>query len=326
MKCSSIAILLLCAVLLCSAAMAVEVETVNVTPVSESTAKTNRAPVAENLSLSTYKGVSVGGDFRAVDPDGDILSFRLTAEPTKGKLTVDGSSFVYIPAEGKRGRDSFTYVAEDASGGVSAEAQVTIQIKKQDSRLCYADLDGSPLNYAAVRLAEAGIFTGETVGTTRCFCPDTALTRGEFLAMCAALTDMEPLSDVTRTGFSDDAGILSWQKPYVSAALLYGVVRGSADESGGVAFRSGDDITRAEAAVMLNNFLEITDAATVMAYEDVPDWAAQAVWNLSACDICAVGDFRSEQSLTRGEAALLLSGALDMLESRDKSLSFRWAN
>ena len=324
MKCSSIAILLLCAVLLCSAAMAVEVETVNVTPVSGVSAA-NRVPVAENLTLSTYKSVSVGGDLRAVDPDGDLLSFRITGEPLKGVVTVDGSSFVYIPAEGKRGRDVFTYVAEDSAGGVSAEAQVTVQIRKQDSRLCYADLDGSPLNYAAVRLAEAGIFTGESVGSSRCFCPDAVLTRGEFLAMCATLTEMQPLSDVTRTGFSDDAGILSWQKPYVSAALLYGVVRGSADGSGGVAFRSGDAITRAEAAVMLNNFLEITDASAAMAADDVPGWAAQAVMNLDACDICSAGDFRADQSLTRGEAALLLSGAMDVLESRDKSVSFRWA-
>lgn len=325
MKRRSIAICLLCAVLLCSAAMAVEVETVNVTPVITA-GSTNRAPVAENLTLSTYKSVSVGGDFRAVDPDGDILTFRLTAEPLKGTVTVDGSSFVYVPAAGKRGRDVFTYVAEDSAGGVSAEAQVTVQIRKQDSGLCYADLDGSPLNFAAVRLAEAGIFTGESVGAVRCFCPDTVVTRGEFLTMCAAMTDMQPLTDVTRTGFSDDAGILGWQKPYVSAALLYGVVRGSSDESGGVVFRSGDAITHAEAAVMLNNFLDITDTASVMAAEDIPVWAAQAVSNLDACDICPVGSFRAGQTLTRGDAALLLSGALDVLESRGRNTGFRWAN
>ena len=327
MKCSSIAILLLCVLLLASAAMAVELETVNVTPVSDA-GSANRAPVAENLSLTTYKGVSAGGDFRAVDPDGDLLTFRLAAEPAKGTVTIDGSSFVYVPTAGKRGRDVFTYVAVDAAGGISAEAQVTIQIRRQDSKLCYADLQGSPLHYAAVRLAEAGIFTGECVGSTRCFCPDASLTRGEFLTMCAALTGMQPLTDVTRTGFSDDAGILGWQKPYVSAALLYGVVRGSADDSGSVVFRSSDVITRAEAAVMLNNFLSITDAAAVMALEDdaVPGWAAQAVMNLEACDICAPGEFRADQPLTRGEAAQLLSGALDVLDSRGKTFSFRWAS
>lgn len=319
----SIALLLLCAMLLGCAALAVEVETMNVTPTTQEVTG-NRVPVAENLTLTTYRGVTVGSDFRAVDPDGDVLSFRLAAEPLKGNVTVDGGKFLYTPAEGKRGRDMFTYVAEDAAGGISAEATVTVQIKKQDTKLCYADLRGSALEYAAVRLAEAGIFEGECVGGRSCFASDSPLTRGEFLAMCASLTGMQPLEDVTRTGFSDDAGILSWQKPYVSAALLYGVVRGSAGDDGEVVFRSGDAITRAEAAVMLNNFLSITDTVNTAAGSEVPDWAAQAVSNLDACDICPASGFRSEQALTRGEAASLLSGALDVLEQRGTDAVFRW--
>lgn len=320
----SIALLLLCALLLGCAALAVEVETMNVTPVTQEVTG-NRIPVAENLTLTTYRGVTVGGDFRAVDPDGDLLTFRLAAEPMKGSVAIEGGTFRYTPADGKRGHDSFTYVAEDAAGGVSAEATVTVQIKKQSTKLCYADLSGSALEYAAVRLAEAGIFEGECVGGKSCFTPESELTRGEFLAMCASLTGMEPLSDVTRTGFSDDAGILGWQKPYVSAALLYGVVRGSAAENGDVLFRSSDAITRAEAAVMLNNFLSITDTASAAADAEVPEWAAQAVSNLEACDICPASGFRSEQALTRGEAATLLSGALDVLEQRGEELTFRWA-
>ncbi len=325
MKRRSIAVLMLFALLLSCAALAVEVETMNVTPTSEDVTG-NRAPVAENLALSTYRGVTVGGDFRAVDPDGDLLTFRLAAEPFKGSVTVEGGTFLYTPAEGRRGRDSFTYVAEDASGAVSAEATVTVQIQKQATKLSYADLHGSALEYAAVRLAEAGIFEGECVGGRSCFSPDSSLTRGEFLAMCASLTGMQPLEDVTRTGFSDDAGILGWQKPYVSAALLYGVVRGSTTDAGDVVFRSGDSITRAEAAVMLNNFLSITDAAYASADAEVPEWAAQAVSNLDACDICPASDFRAEQALTRGEAASLFSGALDVLAARGEETAFRWKN
>ena len=33
------------------------------------------APIAENLELSTYRGVSVGGRLSATDPDGDPVSF-----------------------------------------------------------------------------------------------------------------------------------------------------------------------------------------------------------------------------------------------------------
>ena len=61
MKFRSIAILIVCLSLLAGAALAVEVETVTVSTVSDG----NSAPVAENLSLSTYRNVSVSGSFQA---------------------------------------------------------------------------------------------------------------------------------------------------------------------------------------------------------------------------------------------------------------------
>ena len=35
-------------------------------------------PIAENLSLTTYKNVAVNGSFTAVDPDGGSVTFRVT--------------------------------------------------------------------------------------------------------------------------------------------------------------------------------------------------------------------------------------------------------
>ena len=81
------------------AALAVEVETVTVSTAGSG----NSAPVAENLEISTYRETSVSGDFKALDPEGDLLSFRITTPPGKGSVTVQGGSFVYTPAEGKRG-------------------------------------------------------------------------------------------------------------------------------------------------------------------------------------------------------------------------------
>ena len=36
------------------------------------------APVAANLELTTYRGVSVGGQLAAYDPDGGELTFEIT--------------------------------------------------------------------------------------------------------------------------------------------------------------------------------------------------------------------------------------------------------
>ena len=321
MKFRSIAILLLCLSLLAGAALAVEVETVTVSTVGAA----NNPPVAENLSVCTYRDVSVSGSFHALDPEGDPLSFRITAEPGKGSVTVKGDGFIYTPGSGRRGRDSFRYQAVDAEGCASAEATVSIRIEKQSSPVSYPELKGNGLQYAAVRLAEQGVFTGEKISDCWCFSADAPLKRGDFLTMCAALTGMEPLEDVTRTGFFDDESISPWQKPYVSAALLYGVVQGSTGDSGRAVFRGDQPITRAEAAVMLNSFLEISDAAGIFYTEDVPDWAAQAVANLRACDICSGDEFHAARALTRGDAAKMLSAAMDVLEARGKQSRFSWS-
>ena len=321
MKFRSIAILLVCLSLLAGAALAVEVEPVTVSTVG----KANDAPVAENLSLSTYRDVSVSGVFRAVDPEGDLLSFRITAAPGKGSVKVQGGTFVYTPGSGKRGKDQFRYQAVDSEGNASGEATVSIRIEKQSCPVSYPELGGNGLQYAAVRLAEKGVFTGEQINGCWCFSAETPLKRGDFLAMCAALTGMEPLEDVTRTGFYDDESIRAWQKPYVSAALLYGVVQGSTGDGGKAVFRGDQPITQAEAAVMLNSFLEISDTAGFFYTEDVPGWAAQAVANLCACDICSGEDFHAGRTLTRGDAAEMLSAALDVLEARGKNNTFSWS-
>ena len=71
----------------------------------------NSTPIAENLEISTYKNVAVTGQFAAVDPEGDLLTFRLVDKPARGAVTLseDGSAqFVYTPYENKTGKDSFT--------------------------------------------------------------------------------------------------------------------------------------------------------------------------------------------------------------------------
>ncbi len=320
MKWRSIAAIALCLLLAVGSVAAVEVETVSVTTSAQAV---NLAPIAENLELRTYRDTSVGGTLQAVDPEGDLVTFRLCSEPKKGTVILTGADFVYTPDARKKGKDSFTYTAVDTEGNVSAEATVSIRIDKQSGKTCYADMEGSPMAYSALRLAEEGIFTGEHVGSSWCFSPESPVTRGEFLTMCASMTGMQPLEGITRTGFYDDEGIDAWLKPYVSAALMCGVVQGSAGESGRIVFNPNQAITVAEAAVMLNNFLVITDSVSTIAPENVPAWAARAVGNLAACDIYSPS-FRPDVALTRGDAATMLSAAMDMCTRRGKSIKTIW--
>ena len=68
----------------------------------------NAAPIAENLTLNTYKGVAISSRFAAVDPEGDLLTFQVVDSPARGQVTLDENdpaAFWYTPYEGKKGKD-----------------------------------------------------------------------------------------------------------------------------------------------------------------------------------------------------------------------------
>ena len=272
----------------------------------------NEAPIARNMDLSTYKNVAITGWFDAEDGEGDSLTFQL-----RGAVTVaeDGSSqFVYTPYENKTGKDSFTYVAVDPAGNVSPEAKVSIQIEKPDTKVTYADMEGNPAHKASIRLAEEGIFVGSYVNGSYFFDPDQPVSRAEFLTMAMAATGLEPLEDVTLTGFYDDEAIPTWAKGYVSSALKAGAIQGSLDQEGQPVFGSGEPVTRGEATVMLDNLMGILDVpAEVFASESGGHWAGQAAANLSASGVIHGGDDSAQamaDPLTRADVAELLDGVL----------------
>lgn len=289
----------------------------------------NLAPIAENLEYKTYRGVGVNGVLAAVDPEGDLITFRIVSQPKKGSIELnEDGSFIYTPANGKKGKDTFSYVAVDSIGNTSSEAKVTIRIEKQSTKITYSDMDGHPQEYAALRLAEEGIFIGSQLGSEYFFSPAESVTRGEFLAMCLKISDITTISQVSRTGFYDDSEIPAWVKPYVSTALMSGIISGYTNESGKLVFSSEREVNGYEAAVMLNNVLQISDVAPVSSFNGAvcPAWASQAVSNLISCDIATIGTTDYSLSLTRADAAELLLGALEVLEARDTGWSLlSWA-
>lgn len=290
----------------------------------------NSAPVAERLELSTYKNVAVTGQFSAVDPEGDLLTFHLLDKPARGAVSLaeDGSgAFTYTPYENKTGKDSFTYVAVDALGNTSDPAKVKIRIEKAGTKLTYADLDGHPAHKAAIRLAEEGVFVGAQVGGQYFFDPDVPVTRGEFVTMAMSAAGIKTLEGITRTGFADDAEIPAWAKPYASTALKAGLVLGSRDQEGQVVFNAGAPITRAEAAVVLDRAFEVTDVRGSLYTETTPVWASQSAANLVTCGIMrsgGAGGLLLEESLNRGEAAEMLCSALELLDSRNSGGWLPW--
>lgn len=294
----------------------------------------NNPPVAENLEFTTYKNVAYTGQFSAVDPEGDLLTFQLVDKPARGSVTLseDGSAqFVYTPYENKTGKDSFTYVAVDAVGNISAEATVKIKIEKPSTKVTYADMDGNPAYNAAIRLAEEGIYVGASMDGAYYFQPDLPVTRSEFLALAMSTVGLDALEGITTTGFFDDEAIATWAKPYVSSALKSGAVQGTVAENGQIIFQGDNTITAAEAAVLLDRLLSVTDVPVETwtgSTAAVPTWASQAAVNLETVGVLqadSTGVLTLNDTLTRADAVQMLAAALNVLDARQDSDSwFNW--
>lgn len=277
----------------------------------------NAAPIATNLEFFTYKNVTLTEKLGCFDPEGDMVKYRVIKNPARGSVTLaeDGSmNFTYTPYENKTGKDSFTYVVEDAKGNTSEPATVKLKIQKPRTKVCYADMQGNPAHKAAIRLAELDVLVGQRIGDTYFFQPNQTVSRQEFLSLAMDTLDMKLLSDTVSTGFTDDSAIATWAKPYVATALYEGTITGSSNEAGESVFLPGQTMTRGEAGVILNRLLQLSDVSKTS--EDVPSWASQSVANLDAVGIMSK-DVALCDPLTKAEAATLLSATVDLLESRD---------
>ena len=276
------------------------------------------APVARELSITTYRSIPYQTQFLATDSEGEDVTYAVVDQPRKGTITIDGANFTYTPDEGATGGDHFTYAATDSAGHVSQPATVTVTISKTKSGVTYADTADSAAAAAAQHLAESGIFTGAKLGERYYFEPDKTVSRSEFLAMVLE-TASRDVSAVTMTGFCDDAAIPTWAKAYAAAGVSDGIIQGSGTAEG-VAFRGEEPITFNEAATVLNRMLGMEDVDLAAWYADreaVPSWAAQAVGNMEAVSVLSVGSFGSAEMaepVTRADAAQMLSAARTLLD------------
>ena len=110
----------------------------------------------------------------------------------------------------------------------------------------------------------------------------------------------------------------------MSAALIQGAVQGSPNEAGQVVFGGGEQITCAQAAVIIDRLLATGDVASssVFSTETAPAWAYQSVVNMEAVSVLNSSADLS-QPLNHGEAAVMLSAMLDVLDNRDSGGWFR---
>ena len=275
------------------------------------------APIAQDLEIETYCGVTYTGTFSAIDNEGEAISFAIDQSPKKGTVSIqdDGITFLYTPSDRKTGSDSFTYTATDASGNVSAPATVHITISKQKTGVRYSDMSGHSAQTAAICLAEEGICVGRQVGNTWFFDPEETVSRSEFLAMAMTAAGLEAEDTAAVTTFSDDAAISAWARGYAAAASQAGILSGVSTDQG-AAFRGEDPISFNEAATVLDRLMNVTD---VQIPEGQTTWAAQAMANMESVQVVSAGSFGAGSlTVTRADAAQMLSAALPFLQEEDE--------
>ena len=277
----------------------------------------DKAPVAEDFAAETYKNLPLTGNLKASDPEGEGMTYTVTRQPKRGDVTIaEDGSFTYTPKKNKVGVDSFVFTAADPNGNVSREATVTITILKPTDAKQYTDTIGKDCRFAAEWMKNTGIFVGESLADNACFSPEKAVTRGEFVTMLVKSLEIPAEEEVLFTGYTDEIPL--WLQPYLAAAVRSGLTAGLPDQE---VFGAEEAITGAEAAVMLQNALDLTipmadSNAEALSQEElaaVPVWAAVALTTMEEHGMA----LEANEALTRGEAAQLLYRAAKIAAPED---------
>ena len=270
----------------------------------------DKAPVAEDLAAETYKNLPTTMKLKVSDPEGQPMTYTIARQPRRGNVEIaEDGSFTYTPKKNKIGVDSFTFTAMDPAGKVSREATVTITILKPTDAAQYTDTIGRDCRFAAEWMRHTGIFVGENLAGNPCFGPDKAVSRGEFTSMLVRSLDIEPDQELALTEYRED--VPGWLRPYLAAAVRSGLTAGLPEQ---LAFGANEPITGAEAAVMLQNALDLAVPQWNAAEPAMSETATVPVWAESALSALSQKGMKMEAGavLTRGETAQLLYRVVQM--------------
>ena len=273
-----------------------------------------------SLEMLTYRDMNVYGILSAYDPDGDALVFEIVSYPEKGAVVcnADTGSYVYTPNVGYVGSDSFSYVARDIYGNYSAAKTVSLRIEIAGTAVVYADMADSPYQSAALTLTAAGVMSGAQMGNKYYFYPEKTVTRAEFLVMAMHAAGITDVPTCTATAFFDDADIPEMLKGYVATAYSLGYVNGTS-VSGELCFLPNEEITRAQAAVMIGNIIGASEVSVIPVFADhssIPVWASDAIYSLHSIGIMTANDgcIDPVSKITREQSAGMLAAIMQYIK------------
>ncbi len=280
------------------------------------------APIASDQTLNLGKNQIKVAYLIATDPQDLDLTYSIVTQPTKGTLTLVNSAtgkISYRPNTNYVGADSFTFKANN--GTVDSNiATVTINVEEEEIPFYYEDMQTHWANYSASHLAALNVVVGNKYGSKYFFYPDTRMTRMDFILFLIGAGDkIKTQNKEGNVEFVDKDTFASWMLDFGKEAYKKGIISG-ADTNGKLSLKPNIYITRAEAAIMLNNVTGLSDNTADLTFadkKDVPSWAAQAIKNLTGYKILSGlpdNTIRPYNQVTRAEAAELLYKSIKEVE------------
>ena len=239
------------------------------------------------------------------------------ADAGKSYFFQDSKFDEYKTFSGYAGNDSFSYVARDKYGNYSASAEVSVSVSRSSLSSSFDDMKNSDAHAAAIKLSQEGIMSGTQIGDGYYFQPNAAVSRSEFVVLAMQTLGIKEVNTLRTTGFFDDAEIPVSMKGYVAAARELEYVNGSYNADGKLCFFPNDNITRAEAALIVGRMIEVATpviSPSLGDYEDIPTWARSSVLSLCAIGVMETNDGKIEANeiMTRGETAKMLAAMLSL--------------
>ena len=267
---------------------------------------------AISLHIETYKDLPTAGTVSSYDPEGDEITYEITRYASHGRISLTDrhtGAYVYTPDPGYVGQDSFDYVVRDRYGNYSTSTTVSIQVSPRPTAVTYADIDGEGNAAAILTVSEWGLMNGTRMGSETYFKPSASVSRLEFLvtAMEAAGITAETVASSAPPTFHDAGDIPAAMSLYVGYAQQKGYINGKTVD-GKLCFCPEEEISRAEAAVVLSNIIGYAVENTVTAFADqqaLPTWSGEAFTSLRALGVlqCPDGNARADAVMTRGDTA-----------------------
>jgi len=163
--------------------------------------------------------------------------------------------------------------------------------------------------------------TGKVVDGKYCFMPNNTPTKAEFLCMALKAAGLDHKINNGITGFDDDSDIPSSLKGYVNYAVSEGFITGTKTDKG-VFFYPNSPITRAEAAVMINNIINAKSEKIELNFSDssdIPSWAHEDVSILAALNIMNAlsdGSYSPNSNITNAQAAKIFCNLVEFKASK----------